>query len=399
MKRRVLSRAGVLGFPVIVLSFLAFASTGSASNPANSNKPYSVVICGDGQTGCSDHSPAVVAPGGSASNPSKVGVTFTNDISRGNTNISLGSDNLNLPSDPAGFSVVDVLLAGSSTSLAQCPVSLSSFTDTCWRPLNNGATVGFRNLNLAPGQSASFTLALTTPPLSTSACTTDSPCLFPPDEAKQSNDFSGTGNDLTPDSTSSYSFVLDAVTSCAKKQGCFTNLADGGGKGDGAGSVNVIINTSGGKTAVTQIQALDFGTMPDSTNCSGVTSAHFTYWDMFNGADNGSDRSQTVSITTTPGFPGYDQEFCFVSELQFTQKTATSPSGPFGLAPATPTTFPDGGRGYQGLLPDCGSRPLPPLTVDCTKLPGVLQRLTNNDGTTTTVAAIPPGFDRSLAYN
>jgi hypothetical protein len=39
------------------------------------------------------------------------------------------------------------------------------------------------------------------------------------------------------------------------------------------------------------------------------------------------------------------------------------------------------------------------VTVDCTTLPGVLHRLTNSDGTTTTIGAIPPGFDRAVIGN
>ena|SRR6185437_14522475 len=76
MKRRIRTRAGVYGIPVILGCSLVFAFTASA---ANSNKPYSVVICGNGQTGCTSSNPAVVAPGGSTSNPATLTVTFKNN--------------------------------------------------------------------------------------------------------------------------------------------------------------------------------------------------------------------------------------------------------------------------------------------------------------------------------
>jgi hypothetical protein len=413
MDRR--ARIGIFGFLAVLLWLTALASTASAANPANSNKPYSIVICGssttgavspNGQSGCTATNPAIVGPGGTQSFPSNLTVTLTNKNKLG-SGIQLGSDNLNVPTTPSGFSVL-------STSLPSCPVPLSQQGAACVYLLDSsgnivssgGTTVGFRNLNLPPGGMITVTLAATTPPLSTPGCTTNQPCFWS-DEAKQSNDFSGTGNDLNPDSTSAYGTVTNSTASCPKKQGCSTALADGGtaaGSPTGSpGSVSVTINTSSGKTSVTQIQALDFGPPPQASLCSGplgpVSSGHYTYWDMFNGADNGSDRLQTVSITTTPGFPGFQQELCFVSHQQFTMKTCDSTTGSCVLAPANPTTFSDGSPAFEGLLPDCGTKPLPPLTVDCSKLPGVLERLTNSDGTTTTVGSIAPGFDRAVIGN
>src|SRR5205085_6738033 len=96
--------------PVIVLCSLAFAFAASA---ANSQKPYSVVICGNGQTGCTGSNPAVVAPGGTTSHPAALTVTFKNDNKIG-TGIKLGSDNLSVPAVTSGISVI-------STSLAPCP--------------------------------------------------------------------------------------------------------------------------------------------------------------------------------------------------------------------------------------------------------------------------------------
>jgi hypothetical protein len=348
-----------------------------------------VVLCGSGQVGCTASNPAVVGPGGTAANPSTLTVTFTNDNKLG-SGIKLGSDNLNVPTALAGFSVI-------STSLPPCPASLSQQGPACvylYDASGNivpsgGTTVGFRNLNLSPGAFTSITLSVTSPPPSPTACTTASPCMWS-DEAKQSNDFSGTGNDLNADSGSAYGTATAAVASCPKKQGCATTLADGGTASSLAGSISATITTSSGKTAVTQIQSLDFGAPLDPTKCSGVSSMHYEYGVLSNGADDGSDRTITTSITTTP-FPGYQQEFCLETGKPFTQKVISG--GLPTLAPASPTIQPDGTPGFQGLLPDCRTSPQQPLQVDCTKNPGVLRRVSNADGTTTTVAVLPPGYD------
>jgi hypothetical protein len=256
--------------------------------------------------------------------------------------------------------------------------------------LNAGATVGFRNLNLAPGQSASITLSAATPPPSTTDCTTTTPCLWT-DHAKQSNDFSGTGNDLSPDSNSAYGTVMSAVASCAKKQGCSTELANGGTAGSEPGSIDVTVTTSSGKTAVTQLESIDFGKPLDPTKCSGVSSPNLTYENLSNGADNGSDRSQTITINTTD-FNGYVSEACLETAKQFTQ-LVIAPDGTESLAPANPTTLPDGTPGFQGLLPDCGNQA---LQVNCNKNPGVLLRQTTGN-VHTIVVAIPPGFDMRMS--
>jgi hypothetical protein len=367
---------------VALLAAALAVLTISASAGATPNKPYSIVICGGGQIGCTSANPAVIAPGGTTSNPSSLSVTFMNDNKPG-SGIQLGSDNLNVPSTPAGFSVI-------TTSLPACPSSFNNSAPACVILSHSGTTVGFRNLNLAPGQSISVAISALTPAPSTTTCTTTSPCFWT-DEAKQSNDFSGTGNDLTSDGASSYGTVTSAAASCAKKQGCTTKLADGGTASSAPGSISTTVATSSGKTAVTQVESIDFGAPLDPSKCSGVSSPHLTYENLSNGSDNGSDRSQTITINTTD-FPGYVAEGCLETRMQFTQ-LVIAPDGTRSLAPANPTTLPDGTPGFQGLLPDCGNQA---LQVNCNKNPGVLQRQTTvtAQGTThTLVAAIPPGFD------
>lgn len=375
-------RSTFVAFSVAIAAALVFLAPASA----NSIKPYSIVICGGAQTTCSSASPAVIAPGATLAHQASLSVTFVNHNKPG-SGIQLGSDNLTVPAAPTGFSVV-------STSLPACPASLNGQgTTACAILLNGGTTVGFRNLNLGPGQSISITMSALTPPPSTTACTTTFPCAWT-DEAKQSNQFNGTGNDLTPDASSSYGTVTAAVASCLADMPCTTTLANGGTASGTPGSVSVTVNTTSGGTAGTQIEALDFGTPLDSSLCSGITALHQEYWDL--SAD--SDRTQTVSITTTP-YPGYQPFVCyFTPDRSFTALVLTN-GKPSGVAPATPTTE-DGVAGWQGLLPECAKvQPPPPLAVDCTSNPGFLSRgVVNPDGTLTTVIVIPPGFDFGHSY-
>jgi hypothetical protein len=368
--------------------FLAlFAAVGAmlvllAPASASPNKPYSIVVCGaGGQTGCSTNNPAVIAPEGTTANPSTLSVTFKNDNKLG-SGIQLGSDNLFVPSTPAGFSVI-------STSLGTCPPTFNNSAPACAILLNGGTEVGFRNLNLAPGQSITITMSAVTPSASTTACTTASPCSFT-DEAKQSNDFSGTGNDLNSDSNSSYRSVMSSVSSCPKNKPCgTTTLGNGGTSTSAPGSISTTITTSGGKNVATQLEAIDFGPPLDPSLCSGVSALNLTYDNL----SNDSGRTQTITITTT-NYPQYDAEGCFETAKQFTQKVINPTTGAVSLAPANPTTLPDGSPGFQGLLPDCGNGA---LQVDCSKNPGVSLRQTSPDGTThTLVVIVPPGFDARI---
>jgi hypothetical protein len=132
-----------------------------------------------------------------------------------------------------------------------------------------------------------------------------------------------------------------------------------------------------------------------------------TYEILSNGADNGSDRSQTITISTTDfqgnttDPQGYESEYCLETKTAFTQLVIPSPGTqcystpiPAGcsLQPASSTTLPDGSPGFVGLLPDCGNQA---LEVNCGKLPGVLSRQNAGAGEPvhTVVVAIPPGFD------
>jgi hypothetical protein len=375
---------------VALLAAVVAAITLSAGASAAPNKPYSIVICGGGQTGCTSGNPAVIAPGGSALTPSELAVTFANDNKLG-SGIQLGSDNLNVPSTLAGFSLIRASSQGNL--LPQCPASFNSSAPLCVVFLNGGTTIGFRNLNLAPEQSIQISMSAATPQPSTTDCTIASPCLWT-DEAKQSNDFNGTGNDLNSDTNSAYGTITSSPAPCAKNKGCTTKLGNGGTPTSAPGSISTTISTSSGKTAVTQIESIDFGG-PQTLNCSGLSSPHLTSLNL-SGGNNGSDRSQTITITTTD-FLGYEPEGCFETTAPFTQAVidlTTTPPTTVALIPATKP--PDNTQVYQGLLPDCGTQA---LQVNCNKNPGVLERqttVTANGTTHTLVVQVPPGFDSRI---
>ena len=380
------SRIRAVTLTMLVTALMVLA-VGAQASTAASYKPYSIVICGGGQTGCSQTNPAVIAPGGTLDNPSSLSVTFSNDNRLG-TGIQVGSDNLSVPNPPPGFSVI-------GTSLPACPPAFNNSAPPCFILLNNGATVGFRNLNLMPGQSISISMSAITPAPSTTFCTTTSPCFWS-DQARQSNDFAGAGNGLNSDGNSSYGTVMSAVATCQPQQTCTTTLANGGAANSAPGSISTTIDTSSGQTLVTQVESIDFGAPlvgpQDPNECSGVTSPHLTFYNLFNGADNGSDRSETVTINTT-NFAGYESEVCFETNMPFTQ-LVIAPDGTESLAPADQV-----GNVFVGLLPDCATSELQAnLQVDCNTNPGVLQRenVGEGDPVHTVVVAVPPGFDPRL---
>jgi hypothetical protein len=148
-----------LALPAAIIVAVAIAASAGATNPANSNKPYSLVICAPGQT-CTSTNPAVVGPAsGSSVNPTPATMTATlTNNNKSGSGIQLGSDNLNVPATPSGFSVTDV------PSLPACPTPLPQQGPACWYSLNGGSTVGLRNLNLSSGGGTNtVTMSVATP--------------------------------------------------------------------------------------------------------------------------------------------------------------------------------------------------------------------------------------------
>jgi hypothetical protein len=142
----------------------------AAPASANSNKPYSLVI-----------SPQASLAGGASV---QLTATFKNE----NLPVGqqLGSANLFWPTDVMQVTKASVAPPATATVSPSCTVG--SVTGPC---------VQLRNLALVPGQPPlTVTMTATTP-----ACSTASDSWTV--EAKQANDFSGTGNDLALDTTNS----------------------------------------------------------------------------------------------------------------------------------------------------------------------------------------------------
>jgi hypothetical protein len=399
----------------LFLAALAALTLSGGAGAANSQKPYSVVICGNDQTvlvnvngtptpepACTSNIPAVIAPGGTTT----ASVTLTNENKAG-SGIQLGSENLSVPTALPGFAIAGATLPNQQPPNGQCPSSLNQQVAACFYLLDSngnvvpagstGTTIGFRQLNLAAQTSITITITLVTPAPSATACTTASPCNWT-DAAKQSNDFSGTGNLLNADLTASaYGTVTSATASCGKK-GCSTTLGNGGNANSAPGSISTTVSTAKANSTVTQVEAIDFGTQLPSSNCSGVSSQHMTFENLSN---IGSDRSQTITIQTTD-FRDYQSEVCLATRVPFTELViVTNPDGSKSESlqlTTQSTTLPDGTAGFEGLLPDCGSQA---LQVNCNKTPGVVanSRVTipgTPPQTLTThsiQAQIPPGFD------
>ena len=219
---------------------------------------------------------------------------------------------------------------------------------------------------------------------------------------KQSNDYSGQGNDLNLDSVSSQlGIVTSSQTTCTRSvnqaNSCSTTLANGGSTGSPGGSVSITTDATGTSPG-TFYESIDYGPhLSADSECSGVDSVHDEY--ISGPALNGSNqRSFTVTITTTD-YPGYTAKLCATTSKPF---RVAAPDGDDPYEPvadsddftmAVPVTQPDGTAGYAGLLPDCtgGARP----TVDCQTWPGVVSRSTNGN-VHTIVASFPAGFDATL---
>jgi hypothetical protein len=367
--KRLFARALLLALPCALAGGLMVASAASATP----NKPYSLVICAQGEN-CGPGQPAVVAPGsapGTTPTPAQMSATFKNENGAATT-ILLGSANLTVP---AGFVVT-------ATSLPACS---GSSTQACATLAGGGTQVQLRNMNVAPGASSTVGLTVDTPP-PPSSCTRSAPCQWTV-QAKQSNDFNGTGNDLNEDpATSSNATVLSDTTACPAGSGCQTSLADGGTASSAPASISATIAVSPGASTGTLSESLNYG-QPYSCQYFPEPGHESVFWNLT--GTGTTDRSKTVSITTTV-FSGYQQEVCLDAPFTFTQK---EPSGTgVALLPASTTTAPDGSGAtwYIGLLPDCGSAPL--LQVDPTQQPCVDRAHSSNNGiTSTTVFTLPAG--------
>jgi hypothetical protein len=353
---------------------------GSAA--AAPDKPFSVVICAPGQS-CKPGSPPVVSPGATSSTPAALTAVLKDESTKGSGQ-KLGSANL---TPPSGVTVVSASLGG--TAIGPCSATTPA-TTSC---ITSAGVLELRSLNVDPGASIQVSIGVATPP-PPSSCTTATPCQWSV-SAKQSNEYSGTGNNLNLDLDSSQlGIVLSSQVTCTSAQQsntCSATLADGGTTGSTGGSVSITTDATG-TSGGTLFEAIDFGPhLNPATECSGIDSAHDEY--VSGAALNGQNqRSFTVTINTT-AYPGYRDSLCVTTSQPFTAKFISA-SGTVTVGPAVPVTQPDGTPGFAGLLPNCAGDGAAP-TVDCSTQPGVVSR-SLTAGVHTLVASFPAGFDASM---
>lgn len=243
---------------------------------------------------------AVLTAGADAS-----GLTVTAVITNENTTQQLGSANL---TPPPGYT-----LTGSGS------VNPGTFSVA-----NN--VVQLRNLNLAPGGSATATIGVASSPCSAGTWSS---------VAKQSNDFSGVpGNDLTLDTANSNLVTSLCSAACKRNSTCTSTDA-----GNANGNANVV--TGKGKLTgqlVESANANNFASL--KSECQ--TYANYTMADpnTYNVlAPSDRDKVATITFKSTTFVDLSTQQICFEAPYSFTGATNIS----------TDPNAPD----YVGVLPDC----------------------------------------------
>jgi hypothetical protein len=169
------ARGKWLVFLATALTLLCFAASASA---ASGSKPYALTIA--------PGTPTYETASGQVASGETVGITAT--IKNETSTQQLGSANLFWPS---GFTV--------EPGSASASVGSASVAKSCsYLGASAGPCVQLRQLNLAPGSSATITMTVATP-----ACEQGSGFRWFA-EAKQANNYSGSpGNDLTYDASNS----------------------------------------------------------------------------------------------------------------------------------------------------------------------------------------------------
>ena len=241
---------------------------------------------------------AVLTAGADAS-----GLTVTAVITNETTTQQLGSVDLTAP---PGYKLTgggSVVLSGGGTG---------TFSVV-------GNVVELRNLNLAPGQSATATIDIASSPCSASTWSV---------EAKQANNFSGLpGNDLTLDTAGSNLVTSLCGAPCPKNSSCGSTDA-----GNGNGNATVV--TGKGKLTGQLVESANANNLKnfDPLACTGDTSNDPNTYSLL----APSDRSKIATITFTSAMSKL--QICFEAPYAFTGGTN------IGTA-----QNPD----FVGLLPDC----------------------------------------------
>lgn len=279
------------GVTVLGIGAVLFFVAGAVSASADPSKPYSAVLTA-----------------GAGAN----GLTVTAVLTNENTTQRLGSADL---TPPPGYTIT-----GGSVSPGTLSVS--------------GNVVDLRNLDLAPGQSATATIEIASSPCSAGTWSV---------EAKQANDFSGLpGNDLTLDTAHSNLVTSLCGAPCKQNSACGTTDA-----GNANGSTQV--TTGKGKLSGQLVESAN----PDNLSSLEAECKTVSGYQM---ADPNSytilappDRSKVATITFTSAtmLTLGSQQICFDAPYPFTAVTVTG-----STVPATnvgTALNPD----YVGLLPDC----------------------------------------------
>jgi hypothetical protein len=242
---------------------------------------------------------AVLTAGADAS-----GLSVTAVITNENTTQQLGSANL---TPPSGYT-----LTGSGS------VSPGTFSVV-------GNVVQLRNLNLAPGQSATATIGVASAPCSASTWDV---------VAKQSNDFSGLpGNNLTLDTANS-NLVTSLCSAPCKRNSTCTSTDAGNANGDAQ-----VVTGKGKLTGqlVESANADNFASL--KSECQSVAGYNMADPNTYNVlAPSDRDKVATITFKSTTLLDLSTQQICFEAPYSFT-----------GATNIGTVQNPD----FVGVLPDC----------------------------------------------
>jgi hypothetical protein len=218
----------------------------------------------------------------------------------------------------------------------------------------------FLNLSLAPSATTTLTVNATV------SCNRSSSTYQWGIEAKQSNDFNGTGNDVQLDSNSAGN-LSGTLTGCTF-QPCppQTQCSASASSVTTSGTVTIVSSLPPGDTLVTGMESGSAGS-PFNFSCGTTPPVYTPVSDVFNFAvfkasgdpEPGISLSVTLridkSLVTSSGHPGASSwQICYASTKPFNTLAGTSQQN---------VTI-GGSPGYfTGLLPDCSSTPGTPPCV------------------------------------
>jgi hypothetical protein len=291
---------------LVVLLVLTVAPSASAAD-----KPYSLVI-----------SPGVVSGGTTIT----MTATFTNETAHQR----LGAANL-LP--PAQFQVMSASMPPPDTATLSSSCTVGTLTGPC---------VQLRNLALPPGQSVAVTMSVKVP-AATASCQAPTAYTWSV-QAKQANNFNGSGNDLNLDLsksslTTAISCAVNTVTVCRQDESCSTSLSTS------VSTFQVTANPlPNSDNAGTLSESVNVGT---PLRCVGYTARDPNWFEFVSSSIN---RSKVITYRIEYTNPKGVQ-VCFGAPYKF--ETLGDQNAPRG-------TLPDGAPGYVGLLEHCESFPEPP---------------------------------------